>query len=158
MSDAARRAVYLLPAVLACLTTGSLYVFYVNDKVSDLPSRDFSVLCASCGATSQAPSSDKEIRQADDAVVSHQYLHRRELVGNRSSCLNVSFSKRDLPSTALASYPGSGNTWTRHIIELLSVLETVPEYCELHDIHLCMFIGLMQNALDITGKKIEWCL
>lgn len=33
------------------------------------------------------------------------------------SCGNVSFSKTVLPVTALVSYPGSGNTWLRHLIQ-----------------------------------------
>lgn len=33
------------------------------------------------------------------------------------SCGNVSFSKIALPVTALVSFPGSGNTWLRHLIQ-----------------------------------------
>lgn len=33
------------------------------------------------------------------------------------SCGNLSFSKIVLPATALVSFPGSGNTWLRHLIQ-----------------------------------------
>ena len=33
------------------------------------------------------------------------------------SCRDVGFSKKVLPRTALASFPGSGNTWVRHLLQ-----------------------------------------
>ena len=33
------------------------------------------------------------------------------------SCQAVGFSKTALPRTALASFPGSGNTWVRHLLQ-----------------------------------------
>lgn len=33
------------------------------------------------------------------------------------TCKPVLFSKIPLPSTALASYPGSGNSWLRHLLQ-----------------------------------------
>ena len=33
------------------------------------------------------------------------------------SCRAVGFSKTALPRTALASFPGSGNTWVRHLLQ-----------------------------------------
>ena len=36
------------------------------------------------------------------------------------SCLPLKFSSRKFPNTALASHPGSGNTWTRFLIQQLT--------------------------------------
>ena len=33
------------------------------------------------------------------------------------NCVNVHFSEKKLPVTYLASYPGSGNTWVRHLLQ-----------------------------------------
>ena len=38
----------------------------------------------------------------------------------RKNCTERSFSKVPLPVTALASIPGSGNTWSRHLIESIT--------------------------------------
>ena len=35
----------------------------------------------------------------------------------QKDCTKLGFSKTPLPLTALASYPGSGNTWLRHLIQ-----------------------------------------
>lgn len=37
--------------------------------------------------------------------------------GKQKSCGNVNFSKTVFPITALVSFPGSGNTWLRHLIQ-----------------------------------------
>ena len=36
------------------------------------------------------------------------------------SCIPLKFPDEALPRVALASHPGSGNTWTRHLIQQLS--------------------------------------
>ena len=33
------------------------------------------------------------------------------------TCKNLKFSKKKLPITGLASVPGSGNTWIRHLLQ-----------------------------------------
>ena len=38
----------------------------------------------------------------------------------QDSCLQLGYSNDPLPRTALASYPGSGNTWVRHLIQQLT--------------------------------------
>ena len=38
----------------------------------------------------------------------------------RENCTIATFSNSSLPLTALASVPGSGNTWTRHLIQLIT--------------------------------------
>ena len=53
-------------------------------------------------------------------------LSNRHISGNvrrdnlRQACTVRNFSSFLLPITALASIPGSGNTWSRHIIELIT--------------------------------------
>ncbi|KAL4231638.1 WSC domain-containing protein 1 [Mactra antiquata] len=41
-------------------------------------------------------------------------------------------SERTLPRTALASFMGSGNTWTRHLIQQMSGIATASIYCDRH--------------------------
>ena len=48
-------------------------------------------------------------------IIVHSVRHIK-----RSNCTHVKYSKLPLPKTALASFPGSGNTWARHIIQLAS--------------------------------------
>ena len=38
-------------------------------------------------------------------------------LANEQNCLALHFSATKLPRTALASFPGSGNTWTRHLLQ-----------------------------------------
>ncbi|ELU11422.1 hypothetical protein CAPTEDRAFT_193824 [Capitella teleta] len=59
--------------------------------------------------------------KADVSVTTHLYGYRQEIRRDRTSCLDITFAGNGtclLPSTALASFPGSGNTWVRHLIEL----------------------------------------
>ncbi|KAL4237963.1 hypothetical protein ACF0H5_002673 [Mactra antiquata] len=42
----------------------------------------------------------------------------------------VKLSKHNLPITGLSSFPGSGNTWTRHLIQQMTGLATSSEYCD----------------------------
>ena len=37
-----------------------------------------------------------------------------------AGCVDIHFSAVNLPKTALVSYQGSGNTWTRHLIQQLT--------------------------------------
>ncbi|XP_046363397.2 WSCD family member CG9164-like [Haliotis rufescens] len=39
-------------------------------------------------------------------------------------CPKVSLSKKPLPLTVLVSFPGSGNTWTRHLLEQMTGVAT----------------------------------
>ena len=56
----------------------------------------------------------------DTAVRTYTYKHRRDIMYDRSNCTTVHFPSTSLPVTALASFPGSGNSWTRHLIELIT--------------------------------------
>ena len=38
----------------------------------------------------------------------------------KDSCLTLKFTKRKLPLTALASHPGTGNTWLRYLLQQMS--------------------------------------
>ncbi|CAG2237961.1 unnamed protein product [Mytilus edulis] len=42
----------------------------------------------------------------------------------------IQMSKEKRPVTALLSFPGSGNTWTRHLIEYTSGIATGSVYCD----------------------------
>ena len=46
--------------------------------------------------------------------------YRQSFSTTRKGCTHIGFSKTPLPLTALASIPGAGNTWTRHIIEMIT--------------------------------------
>lgn len=56
----------------------------------------------------------------DKSVIDYKYKYRKDISFSsaRGSCTQVRFLPEPLPLTALASFPGSGNTWTRHLIEL----------------------------------------
>ena len=40
-----------------------------------------------------------------------------KVAGLREDCRQLGYSKVKLPITALASFPGSGNTWVRHLLQ-----------------------------------------
>ena len=42
------------------------------------------------------------------------------IISAETDCFQIEFSKQPLPRVALASFPGSGNTWTRHLIQQVS--------------------------------------
>ncbi|ELU11424.1 hypothetical protein CAPTEDRAFT_193826 [Capitella teleta] len=84
--------------------------------------------------------------KADVRVTMHQYGHRQETLRNRTSCLDIIFAGNGtslLPSTALASFPGSGNTWTRHLIELSTGFYTGAIYKD----------GLLKKAFPGEGNR-----
>ncbi|KAI0242306.1 WSC domain-containing protein 2 [Lamellibrachia satsuma] len=54
-----------------------------------------------------------------------QQRHSQTLV-----CPKLHFSRRHLPATALASFPGSGNTWTRHLIQQATGVYTGSVYSD----------------------------
>ena len=60
------------------------------------------------------------ISNAFDQLNQTVLKYRRKINTSRDSCTEVGFSKEKLPFTALASIPGSGNTWTRHLIQLIT--------------------------------------
>ncbi|XP_071107485.1 WSCD family member CG9164-like [Haliotis cracherodii] len=43
-------------------------------------------------------------------------------------CPKVSLSKKPLPLTVLVSFPGSGNTWTRHLLEQMTGIATGSDF------------------------------
>lgn len=52
----------------------------------------------------------------DDAVGTGRYNNERN-VRNGCKIRDVKLSEKLLPYTGLVSFPGSGNTWTRHLIQ-----------------------------------------
>ena len=48
-------------------------------------------------------------------IIVHRVRHIK-----RKNCTDIRYSPFPLPKTALASFPGSGNTWARHLIQLAS--------------------------------------
>ncbi|XP_052766850.1 WSCD family member GA21586-like [Mya arenaria] len=51
---------------------------------------------------------------------------------NSTQCKHrqVKLSERRLPLTGLLSFPGSGNTWTRHLIQQMTGIGTSSVYCD----------------------------
>ena len=49
-----------------------------------------------------------------------EMTHSKPLEQHRESCKQVEFSNQTLPLTGLVSIPGSGDTWARHLIELIT--------------------------------------
>ena len=47
-------------------------------------------------------------------------IHDSKQQAVMQGCVNLNYSSSHLPLTALASYPGSGNTWVRHLIQQLT--------------------------------------
>ena len=45
------------------------------------------------------------------------YFEKQMELNDRPICQHLDYSKKMLPLTALASFPGSGNTWMRHLIQ-----------------------------------------
>lgn len=41
----------------------------------------------------------------------------------------IKLAEKDMPQVALASFPGSGNTWFRHLIEYVSGIASTSVYC-----------------------------
>ena len=56
-------------------------------------------------------------RKPNSLATTVNYFHRQDI---RMSCTLRNFSPLPLPVTALASIPGSGNTWSRQVIELIT--------------------------------------
>ncbi|XP_067670759.1 WSCD family member GA21586-like [Haliotis asinina] len=52
----------------------------------------------------------------------------RRLSGKNIKCPNVSLSQKPLPLTVLVSFPGSGNTWTRHLLEQMTGIATGSDF------------------------------
>ncbi|XP_046563244.1 WSCD family member AGAP003962-like [Haliotis rubra] len=50
--------------------------------------------------------------------------------GSAPNCPSVRLSSKVLPNIALVSYPGSGNTWTRHLIQQLTGIATGSVYID----------------------------
>ena len=67
----------------------------------------------------------------DTDVCTYDYKYRQDIHyrSSSSNCTLVKFPTELLPITALASLPGSGNTWTRHLIQLVTGQTAL---CELH--------------------------
>ena len=57
------------------------------------------------------------VLKPNSLATSVNYFHRQDI---RMSCVLKNFSPLPLPVTALASIPGSGNTWSRQVIELIT--------------------------------------
>ena len=74
-----------------------------------------SYLPSSANVITSARGSNKKFTIANKHISGYQ--HRDNL---SNACTMLRFSSVPLPITALASIPGSGNTWSRHIIELIT--------------------------------------
>ena len=59
-------------------------------------------------------STNDAVSEAIRATKSNSQKSQRD---RSKSCRDVGFSKKVLPRTALASFPGSGNTWVRHLLQ-----------------------------------------
>lgn len=61
-------------------------------------------------------------KRDDDNGVDINMLERDTYTVNQSRCKpkDVQPSKTQLPPIGLVSFPGSGNTWTRHLIEQMT--------------------------------------
>ena len=46
-----------------------------------------------------------------------KYPNKQQLQKKTKDCRPLAYSKTSLPLTALASFPGSGNTWVRHLLQ-----------------------------------------
>ena len=56
----------------------------------------------------------------DNEVKSPKKLKKypnKQLLQKNKDCRPLGYSKTSLPLTALASFPGSGNTWVRHLLQ-----------------------------------------
>ena len=78
-------------------------------------------MCAGAGAANMTWKEGTQVLTPSGHVRTMSYKFRPSLtntVGN--NCSSVHFSLTPLPTTVLASYPGSGNTWARHLIQLIT--------------------------------------
>ncbi|ELT90154.1 hypothetical protein CAPTEDRAFT_215418 [Capitella teleta] len=74
-----------------------------------------------------------------------------ELSNSSAGCLEMNFSReRPFIHTALASYQGAGNTWLRHLIEVVTGFYTGSIYREKH--LLTQFKGEMRDSGVIAVK------
>ena len=76
--------------------------------------------CNSC--PSLLPLDTNKYIPVDTNVYTYNYTYRQDISYrcNRPNCTMIRFPSNHLPVTALASLPGSGNTWTRHLIQLIT--------------------------------------
>ncbi|XP_067664587.1 WSCD family member AGAP003962-like [Haliotis asinina] len=75
--------------------------------------------------------------------------------GSEKRCPGVRLSPRILPHIALASYPGSGNTWTRHLLQQLTGIATGSVYTD-EDLRLNGFPGeSLSNGFVVAVKTHE---
>ncbi|XP_064612581.1 WSCD family member AAEL009094-like [Liolophura sinensis] len=71
-------------------------------------------------------------------------------------CQTVTYSRTPLPRTALYSYPGSGNTWLRHLIQQATGIATGSVYRD-YALKLYGFPGEgVANTSVIAVKTHEW--
>ncbi|CAC5423102.1 unnamed protein product [Mytilus coruscus] len=92
-----------------------------NLKLEFKPVRGIKLL-SGCLSTNRHESPFKHFKH--DSLSKH-FSHRiLEL-----SCPEIRFSVTRRPLTALASFPGSGNTWARHLIEQSTGIATGSIYC-----------------------------
>ena len=70
-------------------------------------------------------------------------------------CARPQFSPNPLPSTALASFPGCGNTWSRHLIQQLSGIWTGSLYSD-KDLLQGGFSGEGVSNHSVIVTKTHW--
>ena len=75
---------------------------------------------------------------------------------NRSSCVPLHYSRTDLPLVLLVSFPGSGNTWTRHLIQQATGILYYPrQYVKISMVfELCMRKGTCPPLMrKVAGSR-----
>ncbi|XP_046563255.1 WSCD family member AGAP003962-like [Haliotis rubra] len=72
--------------------------------------------------------------------------------GSEQRCPDVRLSPRILPQIALASYPGSGNTWTRHLLQQMTGIATGSVYSD-EDLRLNGFPGESLSNGHVVAVK-----
>ncbi|ELU11434.1 hypothetical protein CAPTEDRAFT_193836 [Capitella teleta] len=146
--------------VAVCAACSLLIITVINSKrPSKLPSR-VSLSSEATGTVVDPKCFDGvpvASMKADVPVTTHQYGHRRKIHRNRTSCLDKTFAGNEtslLPLTALASYPGSGNTWTRHLIELSTGFYTGSIYKD--KVLKVSFPGEGEQSGSVITVKTHW--
>ncbi|CAH1780855.1 unnamed protein product, partial [Owenia fusiformis] len=72
----------------------------------------------------------KETVDGSTSVVHSEIQYKCQPTDLISTCQPLHYSKRLLPVTALYSFPGSGNTWMRHLIQQITGLDdSVRPHC-----------------------------
>lgn len=90
------------------------------------------------------------------AAVHRAHIYLAYLGFKSWKCKTPHFSKQSLPLTALVSFPGSGNTWIRHILQQATGINTGSVYRD----YILKILGFpgegVQNSSVLVIKTHEW--